>query len=343
MKEIVYQYLKTCDGQLDLRQCATDLQLAIEDVLKAVALLEGEGRIKVEAAKAPLTEAAPTVTETKEPEDITPATPSEKMWTEPLNPPSEEAVQPSVEFTTEVAPEEAPQEQTLPPVEPVAPLEKPEVTTIEVKEETLVEPTPTIQPEVVVVEAPTETPQPQPVEAPVKEEEVTVEKPTEVAIETGLAEALAEKPTTQPMEPSISPVETTTTLEATLEPTVPAIKAPEKQPTPKKSIEPIVITEGQIILEKPVAPKTNPAQETQQVQQVENTPTIQPTAVAPKPPLPKITPHAVCTNCGLPTNTLLKQWSIKGRIAKKSVLISLYKCPTCGTVFRSAETIEAEA
>jgi len=330
VKDVVYHYIKTCEGQLDLRQCAVDLQVAVEDVLKAVALLEGEGRIKVEVAKSPITEAPPVVTETKEPEAITPATPSEEMWTGTLSPQSEEPVQPSIESPADVTPAETPQEQTSPPTEPLASTEKHEVTTIEGKEESPVEPTPIIQPEVTSEESPTEAPEPKPIEALMKEE-ATVEKP---------AEAPAEKPATQPSEPSMSPP-----ISATPEPTAPTIKAPETQPpTPNRSIEPIVITEGQIILEKPGASKARPIRELQQIQQEdEPAQTIQATAVVPTAPLPEISRRAICPKCGLPTDTPLKQWSIKGRIAKKSVLLSLYKCSTCSTMFRSADTLEIKA
>jgi len=182
VKDIIYQYLKSCDGQLNLKQCADDLQIAIEDVLKAVALLEGEGKIKVEPEQSPLPEATIASTETNEPELVTPVTLPKDMWNENPIAPSEEAVQPLMAPTAEVTPEPTPQEQTLPPVQPITPTEKNEVTTIEVKEETPVEPTPTIQPEVTSKESPTEAPEPKPVKVLVKEE-VTLETPAEVSVE----------------------------------------------------------------------------------------------------------------------------------------------------------------
>lgn len=342
VKDIVYQYLKTCEGQLNLRQCADDLQIAIEDVLKAVAILEGEGKIKVEAEQSPLTETPLAVTETKEPELVKPVTLPEEMWNEnPIAP--LEAVQPLMAPTTAVAPEPTPQEQTLPPVEPITSTEKNEVTTIEVKEEPPIELTPTIQPEITSKEPPTEVPEPKPTEVPVKET-LPIENPAEVSVEAKPAEAPAEEPTIQPLEPSIPPVETSSSIAAEIEPTAPEIKAPEKQPTIQhRPIEPIIITEEQIILKKLEVPKTKPTLEMQQIQQSEIAPTIPPTTAKPITPLPEIPRRAICPKCGLPTDTPLKHWAIKGRIAKRSVLVSLYKCPTCSTMFRSAHTMEIEA
>lgn len=330
-KDVIYQYLKTCNGQLDIKQCAADLQIAVEDVIKAVALLEGEGKIRVDTEEPP-TEVAQLDTETKEPKFIEFVTPSE-----------EEAVPPSFESTAEATPEETPQEQAWPLVEPITSTERHEVLAVEAKEENPVEPTPTAPFGVEAEEAPTEAPEPKPIEVFLKEE-MPIEKPAEVSVETEPSEAPAEKPAAKPLEPSVPPVETSFNIAAAPEPAAAAVNPSERQPTTQhRSIEPIVITEGQIILEKPKAPKPSPNRETQQIQRDESPPKSQSTAAAPTTPRSEISKQAICTRCGLPTKTLIKQWSIKGRIAKKSVLISLYRCPTCSTVFRSAETMENEA
>lgn len=220
------------------------------------------------------------------------------MWTRTLIPTLEEPVQPSIESPTNVTPPETPQEQILPPAELIASTEKHEVTTIEVKEETPIEQTPIIQPEVALEESPTEMPEPKPIKALMKEE-VTVEKP---------AEAPAEKPATQPLEPSISPVEPSSTISTIPEPTSPTIKAHEKQPTtPNSSIEPIIITEGQIILKKLETSKARPVRKLQQIQQDETAQTIQSTAVVSTTLLSGISLRAICPKCGLPTDIPLKQ------------------------------------
>lgn len=172
VKDVVHQYLITCDEQLDVEQCATDLQIDSKYIRKAIAILEGEGKIKVKAVEPP-TEVAPLDTETKEPEVI-----------EFMTLPKGETVQPSIASNAEAAPEETSQEQTQPPVEPTSL-------------------TPT---EVVAAKPPTEAPEPEPSEALTKEEP-TIKTPAEVfaeevSAEAEPSEAPAEEPT--PEKPEVS-------------------------------------------------------------------------------------------------------------------------------------------
>lgn len=124
LKDRVYEYIKFCEGQLDPQLCAVDLHVPIEDVMKAIALLESEGKIKVEAT--------PTVTEPEKPADIMPdefTVPdifSEKMPTEDEYAPEEVAKptnayvdddMPIIDFdTVPMMSEEPEEEETKPPV-----------------------------------------------------------------------------------------------------------------------------------------------------------------------------------------------------------------------------------
>lgn len=286
-KNIVYQYLKTCDGQLNPRQCAEDLHIDIEDVIKAITLLEGEGKIKVEAEKPPITETTLGVTEPQETQVAPPVTPPKEIWNEPPIPPQEESIIYPPIWTVR----EQTQAQPLLPVEPMTSPDKIEVTAIELKKEPAIALAP-IPPEITSTESSTEAPEPKLIAAHI-EDTLPMETPTE---------ASATEPTPQTVMPS-QPVE------------VLPSNATETPPPKRSPLGTIVISEEHIILKKLVS-RPNPNPEPQQIKN-EIPATTQPPTITPVTPIVEIPKHAVCPKCGLPNDFPLKHWSIKGRIAKK--------------------------
>jgi len=250
LKDRVYGYVKSCEGQLDPQLCATDLHVPVEDVMKAIAILESEGKIKVEAT--------PTVTEPEKPADTSPdeVTMPETFPEEmPMENAPEETAEPADEHMTEdmppdftdlMTPEEHKEEEIKPPV-------------IELPEESEVFPTP--------VHAPSN-------EIVITQEHITLEKPK------------------------------------------------VRNPMPTPTAPPTPQTTAPTELEHAIPP---------------------PQAITMITPPPDVTRSAICPKCGLPTDKPMKYWCMKGHAAKKPIEIFLYKCPVCGNLFRSADTLSTEA